>query len=78
VRVRIGADHAQEFLQHRKGGHEPFRAGALEGQLRGHLMPALADLPQHARIGHEHALHHHLVEVVGAGQDRYRADADAG
>ena len=59
-------------------GEVALGAAALEAELGGHLLPALAVLADQHVVGHQAVLEVHLVEVVAAGQVDDRADRDAG
>ena len=52
-------------------------ARPLEGQLGGHLVPAVALLAQQHVAGDDDVLEHDLVEVVAAVEDADRVDGDA-
>ena len=78
MRLRIGAGAAHQLDA--AAGSELMKAlgpAALEGELAGHLPPAVALLADQPVVRHEHAVEHDLVEVVLAGEVDDRPDRDA-
>jgi hypothetical protein len=60
-----------------ESGQHPLRTASLEGQLRGDLMPTIADLAEHVSVGHEDLVENDLVEVVLAVHQHDRLNSNA-
>ena len=63
--------------QEREGAEEALGPAPLVGQLRGDLLPALAEGADDHPVGDEAVAQDHLVEVVLAGEQPDRPDLDA-
>ncbi len=70
-------DGIDQRVQHGDAAQEALRPAAFEGELRGHLLPALT-LRADQRIGAQlHVVEEHLVEMLAASEVADRADRDA-
>jgi hypothetical protein len=77
-RLAFGAQVVQRRDQQRPGGEVAFRPGALEGELRRGLLPAVADLAHHQPVGDEDVIEGDLVEPFLPRQVEDGADGQAG
>src|SRR5690606_35444447 len=78
VAVAPLADLVDQGRQYRKAAHEAVRLAALEGQLRGGLVPAVPLDPHQHVGGNENIVKEDFVEVGLAGEIPDGAHIDAG
>ncbi len=75
--IRLGTDHAHEFLEHVVCLKETLGTAALIGEFARRLLPRAIDLAKHVIVGNERVLEHDLVEIMMPGDlvDRVAGDA---
>ena len=71
-----GADQIDERAHQPVGAEPALRPAALVGQFARHLVPAIADLAHHHRVGHEDAIERDLVEIMLVGEVHDRPHGD--